>query len=108
MAVAGVAVPLLIRYTIDHAILEKDEEGLIRLAMIIVGILLLQALLMYYQTFLTNSLGQEAIRRLRTRVFDHVADFRITVYDRTPIGTMITRTISDVETVADVFAQGLI
>lgn len=108
MAVAGVGVPILIRYTIDHAILAKDADGLIRLALIIVGILLVQSLLMYYQTFLTNSLGQEAIRRLRTRVFDHVADFRITVYDRTPIGTMITRTISDVETVADVFAQGFI
>jgi ATP-binding cassette subfamily B protein len=108
MSVVGIATPLLIRYTIDNAILAGNRRLLISLAEIITVVLLLQALLMYYQTFLTNSLGQEAIRRLRKRVFDHVINFRITVFDRTPIGTMITRTISDVETVADVFAQGFI
>jgi ATP-binding cassette subfamily B protein len=108
MSAAGVVTPLLVRHTINDSILHKNMASLIQMAEIIVVVLMVQTILMYYQTFLTNSLGQEAIRRLRTRVFDHVTKFRITVFDRTPVGTMITRTISDVETVADVFAQGFI
>lgn len=108
MSAIGVLVPTLIGKTIQLAILKKDLPFLITMAEIIVGTLMVQTLLMYFQTFLTNYLGQEAIRRLRTRVFDHIIKFRISVFDRTPVGTMITRAISDVETVADVFAQGFI
>lgn len=108
VAVVGPAIPLLIQQTIDHQIMELDFSGLQWMALAILGLLLLQGLVNYWQTYLTNNLGQNAIMHLRNNVFDHVLEFRSRVFDRTPIGTLITRTISDVEKVADIFAQGLI
>jgi ATP-binding cassette, subfamily B, multidrug efflux pump len=62
----------------------------------------------YYQTFLTNSLGQSVIRDLRIDIFKHIMSLRLKYFDRTPIGILITRTVSDLETIADIFSEGLI
>ncbi|MGZ5281098.1 MAG: ABC transporter ATP-binding protein [Bacteroidia bacterium] len=108
MAVIGPMIPLTMQQTIDKNIMNGDEQGLLNKTMIIVALLFGQTIVMYFQTYYTNWLGQQAIANLRKRIFDHILHFRLKVYDRTPVGTMITRTVSDVETVADVFAQGLI
>ena len=108
LAVVQPAVPQFVQYTIDNAIIPGDEVRLWQFSLAILGLLLLQTVLSYTQTYLTNWLGQNAIKKLRTDIFDHITDFRLRMYDKTPIGTFITRTINDVETVADIFAQGLI
>lgn len=108
LAVVQPAVPQFVQYTIDHAIIPGDGEKLWQFSLAILGLLFLQTVLFYSQTYLTNWLGQNAIKKLRTNVFDHITDFRLRRFDKTPIGTFITRTINDVETVADIFAQGLV
>ncbi|RYD83689.1 MAG: ABC transporter ATP-binding protein [Sphingobacteriales bacterium] len=108
MALLGPSVPLMVQKTIDKEIMHGDHAGLLNKCLIIIGLLLAQTLVMYFQTFYTSWLGQQAIANLRTRIFDHILHFRLKVYDKTAVGTMITRTVSDVETVADVFAEGLI
>lgn len=104
----GPAVPLAIRYTVDNEILKLDSSGLQGMVLLILGLMLLQGVLTYYQTYLTNYLGQNAIKHLREKVFNHIMRFKSKVFDKTPIGTFITRTVTDVERVADIFSQGLI
>lgn len=104
----GPAIPYAIRHTIDQEILKLDGQGLRLMAGAILGLLLLQGVLTYLQTYLTNYLGQNAIKHLREKVFDHILNFKSRVFDNTPIGTFITRTVTDVERVADIFSQGLI
>ena len=102
----GPSIPYCVQYMIDHFIRIGDIDGLTRFAMIILGLLVLQVFINYSQSYTTSWLGQMAILRLRKRMFQHIVKFRLRVYDRTPVGTMITRTISDIETIADVFGEG--
>ena len=107
-SVVGPAIPYAIRHTIDEEILKIDSNGLRLWTGIILGLLLAQGALTYLQTYLTNYLGQNAIKHLRDKVFNHILNFKSKVFDNTPIGTFITRTVTDVERVADIFSQGLI
>lgn len=100
--------PYLIAYTLDHHILEGDYGGLLNMTALMLGLLLLQSLTHYLQTRTTNALGQSAIRDLRTNVFNHISNLRLKYFDKTPIGQLITRTVSDLETIADIFSEGLI
>src|SRR5205085_11095867 len=70
--------------------------------------LLLQTLLQYYHTYITSLLGQVVIKDLRVQLFRHISHLRLKYFDHTPIGTLVTRTISDLETIADIFSEGLI
>jgi ATP-binding cassette subfamily B protein len=107
-SIVGPAIPYAIRHTIDEEILKIDSNGLRLWTGIILGLLLAQGALTYLQTYLTNYLGQNAIKHLRDKVFNHILNFKSKVFDNTPIGTFITRTVTDVERVADIFSQGLI
>ncbi|MES2416943.1 MAG: ABC transporter ATP-binding protein [Bacteroidota bacterium] len=100
--------PWLIGYTLDHFILEGNYFGLVQMTILMVVLLLLQSLIQYSQTLLTNTLGQSAIRDLRINVFNHISRLRLKYFDQTPIGQLITRTVSDLETIADIFSEGLI
>jgi ATP-binding cassette, subfamily B, multidrug efflux pump len=100
--------PLLIEHTVDKYILENNSSGLLTMTIIMIGLLLLQTVGQYYHTFLTNALGQSVIRDLRMHVFNHISKMRLKYFDRTPIGQIITRTVSDLETIADIFSEGLI
>ena len=73
-----------------------------------VVLLIIQSLIQYSQTLLTNTIGQSAIRDLRINVFNHISRLRLKYFDKTPIGQLITRTVSDLETIADIFSEGLI
>lgn len=100
--------PLLIEYTLDEFILQNNSSGLLRMTVVMIVLLLVQTGVQYYHTYLTNTLGQSVIRDLRIHVFKHISSLRLKYFDRTPIGQLITRTVSDLETIADVFSEGLI
>lgn len=101
------ATPLLIQYTIDHYILPGDYQGLTVMIVIMVGVLLVQSVVQYYNTYLSGWLGQYIIRDIRVQLFRHLLELRLKFYDNTPIGRLVTRTISDIETLSDVFSEGL-
>ena len=107
LAVVVPAMPLLIQYTIDRHILQNDYAGLLRMLMLMVGLLVLQAAIQYSNTYLSGWLGQNVIRDIRINLYRHLLDLRLKFYDNTPIGRLVTRTISDIETLADVFSEGL-
>ncbi len=108
LAILAPARPLLIEYTLDTYILENDSSGLLKMTLIMIGLLLIQTIVQYFYTFLTNTLGQSVIKDLRINVFNHISSLRLKYFDRTPIGQLITRTVSDLETIADIFSEGLI
>lgn len=100
--------PFMIQYTLDHYIMKDQHSGLLNMTIIMIVLLLLQAIIQFSHTLLTNMLGQSAIRDLRIDVFNHITRLRLKYFDNTPIGQLITRTVSDLETIAEIFSEGLI
>jgi ATP-binding cassette subfamily B protein len=100
--------PWLIQYTLDQYILLGDSSGLMNMSLLMLGLLLLQTSVQYFHTFFTNVLGQSVIKDLRVSVFNHISSLKLKYFDRTPLGQLITRTVSDLETIADIFSEGLI
>lgn len=107
---AGIAIvqPILIQKTLDDYILKDNYDGLVLMVIIMMAQLVIQTAAQYYQTYITNWLGESVIRDLRIDIFNHVTSLRLKYFDRTPIGVLITRTVSDLETIADIFSEGLI
>ncbi|MEJ5962545.1 ABC transporter ATP-binding protein [Pedobacter immunditicola] len=108
LAVLAPVRPFLIKYTLDNYILTGQYGGLLTLTLVMLFLLVLQSLVQYFHTLLTNTLGQSAIRDLRINVFNHITKLRLKYFDQTPIGQLITRTVSDLETISDIFSEGLI
>ncbi len=108
LAASALVQPILMQKTLDNYILKDDYNGLVFIVELMVGMLIIQTIAQYYQTYLTNSLGQSVIRDLRIDIFNHITSLRLKYFDRTPIGILITRTVSDLETIADIFSEGLI
>lgn len=100
--------PKLIQQMVDDHIFNNDLQGIIYLTLILIGLLFLEAILRYIFTYATGWLGESVVKDLRTKVFNHVIDLRLGYFDRTPIGTSTTRTINDIQTINDIFTQGII
>ncbi|HRN42653.1 MAG TPA: ABC transporter ATP-binding protein [Vicingus sp.] len=108
LAVVALVRPILIQQTIDENIKTFDANGLLIMTMILIGFLLLESVLEYLFGYLGNLLGQKVIRDLRNQVFQHVLNFRLKHFDNTPIGQLVTRTVSDIETIAELFSGGIL
>jgi ATP-binding cassette subfamily B protein len=108
LAAIAIVQPILIQKTLDDYILKDNYDGLVMMVAIMMAQLIIQTGAQYYQTFITNWLGESVIRDLRIDIFNHVTSLRLKYFDRTPIGVLITRTVSDLETIADIFSEGLI
>lgn len=108
LAVLAPLRPILIGYTLDHHIVTGDYSGLLDMTILMLVLLVIQTGVQYSHTLLTNTLGQSAIRDLRIDVFNHITRLRLKYFDNTPIGQLITRTVSDLETIAEIFSEGLI
>ncbi len=108
LAVVALVQPVLVERTLDDYILANNYNGLVLMVSLMVAVLLVQTATQYFQTYMTNALGQSVIRDLRIDIFNHITSLRLKYFDRTPIGMLITRTVSDLETIADIFSEGLI
>ncbi|MBB6500394.1 ABC transporter ATP-binding protein [Pedobacter cryoconitis] len=108
LAIVAPVRPLLIKYTLDNYILKGQYSGLLMMTVVMLVLLVVQSGIQYSHTLLTNTLGQSAIRDLRINVFNHITRLRLQYFDKTPIGQLITRTVSDLETISDIFSEGLI
>ena len=108
LSVLGPTRPLLINHAIDNYIVIPNKQGLINITMILMAILVFEGVLQFFYIYLSTWLGQHVIQDLRTKVFKHILSLRMKYFDNTPIGTLVTRSISDIETIADIFSQGLL
>ena len=100
--------PILIQYTFDNFVSIPNAEMLFNMTILLIGLLILEALMQFSDSFLTNRLGQNIIKDLRIQLYKHIAGLRLKYYDNTPIGTLVTRSVSDIEVIADMFSDGLI
>jgi len=99
--------PYLIQSTIDNDVASGDYQGLVNMITILVGLLVMQAIVQYLHTYLSSWLGQSVIRDIRIKLFAHLQRLKLKFFDKTPIGRLVTRNVSDIETLADVFSQGI-
>ncbi|WP_209329568.1 ABC transporter ATP-binding protein [Lunatimonas salinarum] len=107
LAVLAPTRPLLIQIAIDDYVSVGDGVGLLRIIGFLIGLLVLHAVVQFGHTYLSGWIGQVIIRDIRTKLYRHLLKMRLKFFDNTPIGRLVTRSISDIETLADVFSQGL-
>lgn len=108
--------PFLIQLTINDGIKDQSKGSfidgpggfIIEITIIQIGLLLLETLCRFFFTFLTASLGQSVVKDLRITTYKKVLHLNLSQYDKTPIGTLTTRTINDIESINDIFSDGLI
>jgi ATP-binding cassette subfamily B multidrug efflux pump len=100
--------PYITQYTFDHYVSSGNKEMLLYMTILLITLLLLEGILEFFDTVLTNTLGQSIIKDLRVQLYKHILHLRIKYYDTTPIGTLVTRAVSDIETIANIFSEGLI
>ncbi|WP_245952690.1 ABC transporter ATP-binding protein [Chitinophaga skermanii] len=108
LAVISPLRPYLIQLTVDKYIANQMVQMLITITIVQVGLLLLETLFRFFFTYLTNWLGQSVIKDLRVAVYKKIVRLNLAFFDRTPIGTLTTRTINDIESINDIFSEGII
>jgi len=99
--------PYLVQVTVNDYILPADVPGLVNMVMLIVVLVIVQAGVQFSHTYLSGWLGQNVIKDMRIEVYKHILSLRLKFFDRTPIGRLVTRTISDIETLSEIFTNGL-
>ena len=101
--------PLLISKALnDFVINQKSELGLNSICLLILFFLIIEAFGQVVNLRLTNLLGQNIVRDLRTQVYSHILQLKNKYFDTTPVGTLVTRAVSDIESLSEVFTQGFI
>ena len=100
--------PALIRQAVDVHIATGDLEGLLRVFLMVVGVLVVEALVQYRVTYLANWVAQSVSLDLRAKLYRHVSRFRLKYFDQTPVGALVTRHVSDIDGVAGVFSNGIL
>lgn len=108
LAVISPIRPYLIQYTVNVFIKDNDAFWLVMITVIQLGILFIETILRYYFGYITSWIGQYVVNDMRVEVYDKVLSFNLRQFDKTPIGTLTTRTINDIEAVNNIFSDGLI
>lgn len=101
--------PLLIVYIVSKYVIEaKDGYHFALWTLLVFGMLFVEAILQFLATYFSNLLAQSVIRDIRVKVFSHITTFRMRYFDKTPVGNLVTRVVSDIEAISEVFSSGLI
>lgn len=99
--------PMLVGMTIDQELAVGDYQGVVNMVLLLVGLLIAEAISQYFHTYQAGWLGQHIIRDIRIKLYRHIQALRLKFFDKTPIGQLVTRNVSDIETLAEVFSQGI-
>lgn len=97
----------LIQFTLDTYVAHGLYQAMLNMIMVMFGVIVTQVIIQYSHTYLSGKIGQYVIRDIRVKLYQHLVGLRLKFFDKTPIGRLVTRTISDVESLADVFSEGL-
>ncbi|MGI9527675.1 MAG: ABC transporter ATP-binding protein [Weeksellaceae bacterium] len=100
--------PILMGDAIDEYIKPRNYELLLQLTLILCVILLAEIVLNYFFILLSNIIAQTVIEKLRVDLFNKIIEYKLGFFDRTPNGTLVTRSVSDIETVSQVFTDGIL
>lgn len=99
--------PILLQETIDEALIPADFDDLIYYVSLMLGVLVLEVIFQFCFIYYANWLGQEVVRDIRVKLFGHMLGFKMKYYDKSAVGRLVTRAVSDIETIASIFSQGL-
>ena len=99
--------PFLINFAVDNYIISPEKSQLQFISIVLFGILFLEAIVQFLYIYLATWLGQHVIQDLRAKVYQHILKLKMTFFDNTPIGSLVSRSVSDIETISDIFSQGL-
>jgi len=103
----GVARPMLMQTAVDRYIVTKDLDGLMFFAMLMFGALIMEVLCQFSFILFSNMLGQDVIKDIRIKLFSKLLSFKMQYFDKASVGRLVTRSVSDVETIASIFSEGL-
>lgn len=106
-AILAIAKPLVIKETIDDYILRDDLPGLYQMVVLLFVLLIIHGVVNYFSTYLSGWLGQTVIKDIRMELYKHLMKFRLKYFDHTPIGRLVTRNVSDIESLSNIFSEGL-
>ena len=96
-----------LKIAVDEYITSKDYEGLLTVIVLMLAVLCFQVIFQFLFIYFTNLLGQKVVFDLRTKLFNTIIKFKMSYYDKSSVGRLVTRTVSDMETIASIFSQGL-
>jgi len=99
--------PYLLKVTVDDAITPQNYDNLVFYVGLMAGVLVLEVIFQFLFVYFANWLGQEVVRDLRVNLFKHMLNFKMTYFDKSAVGRLVTRAVSDIETIASIFSQGL-
>ena len=100
--------PILINYALDNFVLIPNLELLFQITILMIVVLALESIVQFYYIYYAACIGQYVIQDLRGKIYKHIVNLKLSFFDKTPIGTVVTRTISDIETIAAIFSEGLL
>src|SRR5690606_24624661 len=107
IAVLSAASPFVLSYAIDENVAQKKEDGFLFFVLLMIGMLLLETVFQLLFIFYAAWLGQSVVKDVRVMLFNHMLKFKMKYYDNSSVGTLITRAVTDMERIADIFGQGL-
>jgi ATP-binding cassette, subfamily B, multidrug efflux pump len=99
--------PYLLKQTIDDYIKTKDQTGLLNYIILMGIVLIFEVVSNFYFVFWANWLGQDIVKDIRNKLFKHMLSFKMKYFDNAPVGQLVTRSVSDIESIAKIFSQGL-
>ena len=100
--------PYIIGKLVGEYVRLSDEKSLLCGALLVVGILIIESIMLIAVSYISSDLGQRVVKDLRDQLFKHITKLKLKYFDQNPIGMLVTRSVSDMETIADIFSQGLL
>lgn len=107
LAIFGALRPYVLKEAVDVKISVKDYNGFLNYIIIMIGLLMLEAIFQVFFIYSAAWLGQSVVRDIRVKLFKKILSFKMAYYDKSSVGVLITRTVTDMERIADIFGQGL-
>ena len=107
LSVFSTMTPYLLKVTVDDYIRPRDYQGMVLFVSLMFGALILEVIFQFLFVFYANSLGQKIIKDLRVQLFEKITLFKMSYFDKSAVGRLVTRAVSDIETIASIFSQGL-
>ena len=107
LSIVALLNPYILSQAVDSYIIEKDTEGLVFSVLLMFGVLMLEVLLRFTFIYFANWVGQHIIRDIRAKIFRHILQFKMSYFDNNSVGKLVTRVVSDIETIAAFFSNGV-
>ena len=97
----------LLKIGVDDYITLKNYSGLVYIISLMFAVLIFQVIFQFLFVYFTNILGQKVVFDIRTKLFSRIIKFKMSYYDKSSVGRLVTRSVNDMETIASIFSQGL-